>query len=298
MSHEATNWAVRQRGLQPATKIVLWHLADRHNPDHGCFPEQARLAADCEMSRSSLNNHLNSLEARGLIRRIRRVDPTSRKQLSTRYILGFEEDFTQEPSPNIGHGNQAEPCPNSSKNRVQNLDTNSVREPVITKHAREADTAVVDACLDACGPGVSQSERSAIRSTGWIVLDWIEAGMSLELDILPALRVLTSRTTRRQIRTFGYFTGAVEERYHRRMRLLQARESAQNGAERFSGGAPGTAGPAPVDRAASPDPLVRLAEWINSDRYCPPSAVSSSQRHELLARGLVTQERLRARQIY
>lgn len=298
MSHEATNWAVRQRGLQPATKIVLWHLADRHNPDHGCFPEQARLAADCEMSRSSLNNHLNSLEAKGLIRRIRRVDPTSRKQLSTRYILGFEEDFTQEPSPNIGHGIQAEPCPNSSKNRVQNLDTNSVREPVITKHAREADTAVVDACVDACGPGLSQSCRTAIRQTGWIVVDWIEAGMSLELDILPALRILTSRPTRRQIRTFGYFAGAVEERFHRRMRLAEAKQSAQKGAERFSGGAPGRDGLARLEQVAATDALVRLADWINSDRYCPPSAVSSSQKHELLARGLVTPERLRARQIY
>ena len=48
MSHFATNWAILQRGLKPATKIVLWHLCDRHNPDFGCFPTQARLAADCD----------------------------------------------------------------------------------------------------------------------------------------------------------------------------------------------------------------------------------------------------------
>lgn len=289
MSHEATNWAVRQRGLSPATKIVLWHLADRHNPDHGCFPEQARLAADCEMSRSSLNNHLNALEEKGLIRRIRRVDPTSHKQMSTRYILGFEEEFAQEPSPNSGHGNPQKPCPNSGESRVQNLDTNSVREPVITKHAREADTALVDACLGACGPGVSDASRQAIRETGWIVADWIEAGFDLELDVLPVLRTLTSRPTKRTIRTFGYFAAAVEERYVRRMRLLQAKGIAENTA------APSGGAPPPPDAS---DALIRLAAWINSDGYCPPSAVSSSQKHELLARGLVTQERLRARQIY
>ena len=38
MSHEATNWAIKQRGLKPTTKIVLWHLCDRFNPDYGCFP--------------------------------------------------------------------------------------------------------------------------------------------------------------------------------------------------------------------------------------------------------------------
>jgi hypothetical protein len=46
MSHEATNWAIKQRGLKPTAKIVLWHLCDRFNPDYGCFPSQARLAHD------------------------------------------------------------------------------------------------------------------------------------------------------------------------------------------------------------------------------------------------------------
>jgi hypothetical protein len=63
MSHEATNWAIQQRGLKPTTKIVLWHLCDRFNPDFGCFPSQDRLAHDCEISRSTLNDHLGQLEA-------------------------------------------------------------------------------------------------------------------------------------------------------------------------------------------------------------------------------------------
>ena len=67
MSHEATNWAIKQRGLKPTTKIVLWHLCDRFNPDYGCFPSQDRLAHDCEISRSTLNDHLGQLEAVGLL---------------------------------------------------------------------------------------------------------------------------------------------------------------------------------------------------------------------------------------
>ena len=62
MSHAATNWAIQQRGLKPATEIVLWFLCDRHNPDFGCFPTQARLAEDAEMSVSALNDHLAALE--------------------------------------------------------------------------------------------------------------------------------------------------------------------------------------------------------------------------------------------
>ncbi|OJF90654.1 helix-turn-helix domain-containing protein [Pararhizobium antarcticum] len=135
MSHEATNWAIKQRGLKPTTKIVLWHLCDRFNPDYGCFPSQNRLAHDCEISRSTLNDHIGQLEAAGLLRRVPRIDPVTKRQLPTRYILCFETGFTPAevvPCPEIGHGESAlrenpavadgcgpdtlpepDPCPNS-----------------------------------------------------------------------------------------------------------------------------------------------------------------------------------------
>lgn len=96
MSHSATNWAIQQRGIKPAAKIVLWHLCDRYNPDHGCFPSQARLADDCEMSRSSLNMQLKALEEAGLIRREQRYGPDGGK-IATRYWLAFEDGFEKEP---------------------------------------------------------------------------------------------------------------------------------------------------------------------------------------------------------
>lgn len=46
MNHAATIRAIQQRGLKSATRIVLWFLCDRHNPDFGCSPTQARLAED------------------------------------------------------------------------------------------------------------------------------------------------------------------------------------------------------------------------------------------------------------
>ena len=107
MSHYATNWAIQQRGLKPTTKIVLWHLCDRFNPDYGCFPSQNRLAYDSEISRSTLNDHIGQLEAAGLLRRVPRIDPATKRQLPTRYILGFEPGFTPVhvvPCPEIGHG--------------------------------------------------------------------------------------------------------------------------------------------------------------------------------------------------
>lgn len=93
MSHLATNWAVSQRGISPAAKVLLWQLADRHNPDNGCFPDQDTLARDCEMARSTINEHLKKLETVGLIKRVTTRHPVTKRQLPTRYYLAFESEF-------------------------------------------------------------------------------------------------------------------------------------------------------------------------------------------------------------
>lgn len=153
MSHAATNWAIRQRGLKPAAKIVLWNLADRHNADSGrCDPDQALLAADCEMSRSTLNLHLAELERRGLILRVQRIDEQTKRQQSTFYRLSFDSDLsvsenrtrTQDVVGAVSENRtravsenrtqavsekQPEPCPKNGESRVRNSDTNPVREP-------------------------------------------------------------------------------------------------------------------------------------------------------------------------
>ncbi|MCA3503731.1 MAG: helix-turn-helix domain-containing protein [Rhodobacter sp.] len=301
MSHKATNWAIQQRGLMPATKLVLWHLCDRHNPDYGCFPSQDQLAVDVEISRASLNVHLEKLQAAGLIRRERRVDEATHRQKSTRYILGFEDDFHAEPCPESGHGNGQKPCPDFAKSRVQNLDTNLVREPVTTT-ARDADAtregradddgpdldAVEAACLAACGEGMTPAASAAITATTATISAWLKAGYDLGLDVLPVITERTAKHRESPIRTWEYFSPAIAQRHARR---ITKAASGQRAGEAGAGGAASAPGP-------NPDPLIRLAAWINSGTYIPPSAVSTSQRNALLAAGLVTEATLRARQIY
>jgi len=150
MSHHGTNWAIVQRGLKPTTKIVLWHLCDRHNPDYGCFPTQARLAHDCEVSRSTLNLHLIRLESAGLLRRVARINPVSKRQMSTRYFLGFEDDFptkfggktpdpetqhVEKPCPEFGHGSVAQKTRKNSS-----LDRKSLQKPcLVSGHGAVSD---------------------------------------------------------------------------------------------------------------------------------------------------------------
>jgi hypothetical protein len=79
MSHQATAWAYGVRGMTPAQKVVLYHLANRCNERHAgyehrsiCWPSLTRLEADCELSRRGLTQILGVLEGRGIIIRNRR----------------------------------------------------------------------------------------------------------------------------------------------------------------------------------------------------------------------------------
>ena len=149
MSHAATNWAIQQRGLKPATKIVLWHLCDRFNPDFGCFPTQARLAHDCEIGRATLNRHLDELEARRLIKRVRIVDTKTGQQRPTRYLLGFEfKDGARASSPptneNIAKDGGDSAQPNHPED-ASSASQNQAKNPCIDLgHGQDAETPYCD----------------------------------------------------------------------------------------------------------------------------------------------------------
>jgi len=65
-----TALAMKQVGLKPATKIVLYWLADCHNGETGqCFPSHKYLAKQCEMTDRSIRTHIELLEKSGLIRK-------------------------------------------------------------------------------------------------------------------------------------------------------------------------------------------------------------------------------------
>ncbi len=78
-------------------------------------------------------------------------------------------------------------------------------------------------------------------------------------------------------------------------RIMQ--RAAQRKAEEKSRGRRKARKPAKPESRPITDLPVFYAEMINSDRYLPVSAISNSMRDAMLARGLVTVERLRERSI-
>ena len=94
-----TALAMKQKGLKPAAKIVLYWLADHHNSETGkCFPSLKTLASECEMDVATVKRHLKHLEDMGIIHRHQRHRENG-SQASTQYTLQMIEPLAQNAPP-------------------------------------------------------------------------------------------------------------------------------------------------------------------------------------------------------
>jgi hypothetical protein len=348
MSHAATNWAIQQRGLKPTTKIVLWHLCDRFNPDYGCFPTQERLAQDCEIGRATLNRHLDDLEARGLIRRVPIVDTKTGQQRPTRYLLGFElgsltkgtpdpdggsgapsnlsveadetpcldlghgdacdtamqDTGAQPPTParpclEVGHGSVSHfcenPCLKNGVSRVSKWDTNPVREP-LSKPVKEEEGAQARANLDedffgALLTALGFDPSGALPGwwQGWPPREHVRR-WQVDLGLTEAEIVAAASASRDTHPAPPDGPKALD-------RVMQREARRKAGSTSKSRRASEKATNACAASPPSADPAAFYADWVNSNRYLPSSAITNAMRDQMLSRGLVTAQRLRERNI-
>ncbi len=91
MSFSAVNWSWEQKGLSAYEKMVLLALANRHNPDYGCFPSIKKIEEDVEFSEATIKRAIRTLESRNIIRVQKAFRPNG-SQTSNRYFFKFEYD--------------------------------------------------------------------------------------------------------------------------------------------------------------------------------------------------------------
>ena len=319
MSHRGTNWAIQRRGLKPATKIVLWHLCDRHNPDFGCFPTQARLAEDAEMSISALNAHLARLEKMRLIHRVRSHDPRTHKRQATRYILGFEDGFPQEPTPKTGDGftgtkreHDDDPAPDSAhgaisgftpipspdfaQSHLRNPETNLVREP-LTKPVKEEEDArarenfsdeffgkllrALGIDPDAALPAWWQGSTAKMHAQRW----------RDDFDLTEHQILEVAEETRNDHPAPPDGPKALDRAMERAAQRLRQPSESPQASRQGRGAQRGAVGP----RASLSEQLVFYADLVNSGRFLPTNMIGNVMRDAMLAKGLVTTQQLRNR---
>ena len=70
LSFKAQQWAIEQADVKSPDKFVLFMLAYRDNPDepHGCFPSLNRIAKDCGLSRSTVQECIKRLLSTGKVK--------------------------------------------------------------------------------------------------------------------------------------------------------------------------------------------------------------------------------------
>ena len=333
MSHYATNWALQQRGLKPTTKIVLWHLCDRFNPDYGCFPSQNRLAYDSEISRSTLNDHLGHLETAGLLRRVPRIDPATKRQLPTHYILAFEPGFTPVdvvPCPENGHGGsgteeitngtvtcgtddrpEAEPCPDFGHGADDQAVSGFSAKPCPEKaesRVRNPDTNLVREPLS---KPVKEEEDAQARDSDFDRF-FAELLTALGIDVAALPGWWQGWPPRLHVQRWREKLGLSQEEIVA-IALASRTEhpeppdgpkaldrAMQRAVQRKTQGRAEKhrkAKPEPVKPATIIDLAVYYADFLNSGRYVSASSIKNTLRDEMLGRGLVTPELLRQRGI-
>ena len=273
--------SVQRRLVGSATrKSVLSYMADKAADDgSGIWTSKANFARDLELSRRGVQLAIQELIRDGLV--------TETGQRDCKHGFTVEYSIVIEAVDNLP-STREQGSPRESGTRVTR--ERGSHDPVNQIHPNHpykdtttppAEDAAVDnsdpqaRCLAVAGPGLCPASRAAITGTAEVIEGWLREGIDLEADILPVIRARTPTIRISPIRTWAYFTDAVRAAHRQRLRQPERPQ----GAEKTS---------------ANPQ-LHFYADWVNADRYLPPSAISNSVARALLEAGLTSAERLALR---
>lgn len=275
--------SVQRRLVGSATrKSVLGYMADKAADDgSGIWTSKANIARDLELSRRAVQLAIQELIRDGLVTETGQRD--CKHGFTVEYSIVIEAvdnlPSTREPrSPRESDARVTrEPGSHDPVNQIH------PNHPYIDTTTPPAEDAAVDnsdpqaRCLAVAGPGLCPASRAAITETAEVIEGWLREGIDLEADILPVIRARTPTIRISPIRTWAYFTDAVRAAHRQRLRQPARPQGAENA------GAPA-------------NPQLRFyADWVNADRYLPPSAISNSVALALLEAGLTSAERLSLR---
>ncbi|MFC7705769.1 helix-turn-helix domain-containing protein [Plastorhodobacter daqingensis] len=286
--------SVQRRTVGSATrKSVLLYMADKAADNgSGIWTSKANIARDLELSRRAVQLAIQELIRDGLVLEAGQRDckhgftveyaivpqavdnlPSTRGQPVDNSTATREQGSPRESGARVTReGDSPQPVNQIHPNHPMNLTTTPPPK------GRAVDNSDPQArCLAAAGPGpgLCPASRAEIIKTVQVITDWLQDGIDFDADILPVIRARTTHIRISPIRTWAYFSDAVHAAHQQRLR----QPARPQGAEKTS---------------ASPQ-LRFYADWVNGNRYLPPSAISNAMAQALLAAGLVSVERLARR---
>jgi hypothetical protein len=271
------------------------------------------------MSISALNEHLAKLQDLRLIHRVRAQDPRTHKRLATRYILGFEDGFPPEPTPETGDGfagtdgeHGAEPTPDSghgaisgfpakpspdfAQSHLRNPEINLVREPLSKPVKEEEDAQARDSDFDRFFAELLTALGFAANATlpAWWQGSPARSHVRRWVDVLGLSedRIIEVATESRGDHPNPPDGPKALDRFMERAAQSDAIAAAENAnGRKAKRQRKGEEKPPLTDD----EKAAFYAKMVNADGYLPQSVISNTIRDAMLVRGLVTPERLRQR---
>src|SRR5690625_1955113 len=290
--------SVQRRVVGSATrKSVLLYMADKAADDgSGIWTSKANIARDLELSRRAVQLAIQELIRTGLVIEAgqrgckhgytveyailpQAVDnlPSTRGQAVDKTFSTSERGSPRESGAR-GTRERGSPHPvNQVHPNHPYKNTTTTKLKVDGKTVDNSDPQAL--CLAVAGHGLCPASRAAIVATAEVIDGWLQEGIDLEAVILPVIQARTTYVRISPIRSWAYFTDAVRAAYQTRLRHPEMPRSAEQA------NAPGNA------------QLRFYADWVNSDRYLPPSTITNATVRALLKAGLTNTERLALRGI-
>ena len=275
--------SVQRRLVGSATrKSVLGYMADKAADDgSGIWTSKANIARDLELSRRAVQLAIQELIRDGLVTETGQRDCKHGFTMEYSIVIEAVDNLPSTREPRSPRESDArvtrEP---GSHDPVNQIHPNHPYKDTTTPPAEDAAVDNSDPqarCLAVAGPGLCPASRAAITGTAEVIEGWLQEGIDLEADILPVIRARTPTIRISPIRTWAYFTDAVRAAHRQRLRQPARPQGAENA-------------------SAPANPQLRFyADWVNADRYLPPSAISNSVALALLEAGLASAERLALR---
>jgi hypothetical protein len=188
---------------------------------------------------------------------------------------------------------EPEPCPENAQSRVRNPDSNPVREPLSKPVKEEEDARAGDGVDDGFFGSLLTAlgfDQDGSLPGWWQGLPPREHVRRWQTDLsLNGTEILEVATASRQEHPEPPDGPKALDRNMQR--------AARRKSDEKSNGLRKGRKPLQQEPRELTDVPAFYAEMVNSDRYLPVSAISNSMRDAMLARGLVTAERLRERGI-
>ena len=189
MSVRVSAWAWDAKCPSPSAKLVLLSLADHANDDGECWPSQGNIAADCGITRQTVNEQIRRLVEAGLLKIEHRFNGTG--QQANRYFLlcrDIRHPLSGYPTPPVG---SADTEPSIEEDSVSSLrsETAAVPHPDPVKALFDATVLILTrrGLPEARARAMIGKYRKALHDDGRLMAIVLSVERQNPVDIVPYL---------------------------------------------------------------------------------------------------------------